>query len=184
MALVTNTVYKTQAAAVATALTTIYQDTSASNKVASEIADPKHPLRDVVKLLNYDPKTGTWTSNDALIDAVYAGANNNKGTRTIQSFGEPVAEGLATATVENAAPTDIVLTYNVNVKEIISSFAATVNAAAATITNVAIAGTKITLTLSAAVTAGQTVVVTMGGVEHTDLSQTQLTNQAVTNNVT
>lgn len=80
MALTDATTFKAQVAIAATALTTAYKD-SVSVAVATEIRNPKHPLRKLDKYFNFDPATGIVSADDAYIDACYAGETPNKGSQ-------------------------------------------------------------------------------------------------------
>lgn len=72
----------------------------------------------------------------------------------------PVTPAFVSASVENAAPTKLVITYNMTLTSIVpsaSSFAVSVNSASRTVSSVAVSGTTVTLTLSSAVASGNTI---------------------------
>ena len=72
MAQVTDTVFKAAVAAAAVQLTSAWSDDT-TTEVAAELKNPRHPLRAVEKLFLFHAATGVVTSNDAYIDAAYAG---------------------------------------------------------------------------------------------------------------
>jgi hypothetical protein len=71
MAKQTATVVKTQAAAIATALNTAFDDTGATGNMEAFWKDPRNPLRDIRNLVTLD-NAGQFAANDDLIDDVYA----------------------------------------------------------------------------------------------------------------
>ena len=60
---------KTQVALIATALNTSLSDTVLTG-IHPDWADPAHPLRKIANLVKMD-NAGTFTANDAYIDAAY-----------------------------------------------------------------------------------------------------------------
>lgn len=160
MALISAAAFKTQTAAMATALTAAYKD-SVETAVALEISDPRHPLRRVMKYFLFNPTTGVVTSNDAYIDSVYAGDAPIFGNELDTHTEFPVT--LATATVEDAAPSDIVLTYNQAMRT--SSVPAvgdyvTAGTQSYLVTVVAIVGAVVTLTVDTPYINGETITLT------------------------
>jgi len=179
MALVTAADFKTQAAAMAAALTTAWSDT-VGTFVAAEIAHNHHPLRNIKKLFNFNPATGVVTSNDDYIDAAYAGNYPNKGT----DFGvdTKLAVALATGVVEDAEPADIVLTFNQAITSVQGlSVGGTVTTPKA-ISSISIVGAVVTIVVDSAYIA--TDVITLSG-SFTSVNGTQigLIDQSITNNV-
>ena len=69
MALQSKATFKTQAAAIATALNAALVDTVTAGKMAFEVRDPHHPLRDLEKWVKMD-SDGQFTPNDAYFDSV------------------------------------------------------------------------------------------------------------------
>ena len=89
MALIDSTAFKAATDLAAVQLTALYQDTLLTG-VALEVSNPTHPLRNVEKLFNFDPKTGTVTTDASYIDAAYAGSMPNKSSRFDTITDEPV----------------------------------------------------------------------------------------------
>ena len=121
-------------------------------------------------------------------------AGNNAGNLSNQSvtnnvaFVDTTAPTLSTAVVANATPTLVVLTYNeaLNASSVPATSAYTI--AGKTITNVAVSGSTVTLTVSAAFAFGDTIAVsyTAGANPVEDSAgnnAANLSSQAVTNNI-
>lgn len=113
------------------------------------------------------------------------------------SAGDPIVPDwppmLVSAVVENAAPTLIVITYDMAMDVTNDTgFGVVVDAVAANISGAAASGDQITLTLSAAITAGEDVLLTYdasaGNAENTNVIANAVAldtiNRTVTNNVT
>lgn len=64
---------KTQAAAIATALNAIFDDTAATGNMEAAWKDARNPLRDIKNLVTLD-NDGQFAANDDFIDDAYAGA--------------------------------------------------------------------------------------------------------------
>ena len=134
------------------------------------------------------PSIGTRTSTSTQATGVTSLSDFAVGEET-----DIIAPVLATATVENAAPSDLVLTYN----ETLDPASVPANgdfviggadAAGRTVTGVAVTANKVTLTLSAALVNGKVINVsyTVGAAPIQDVAGNDaaaLVNQAVTNNV-
>ena len=130
--------------------------------------------------------TQSFTDAEAIVSVVIQGG-------TGCSTGDVTAPVLQTATVETAAPDEIVLTYDENLDE--TSVPATTDfnidlPSGASVTNVDVTGTVVTLTLDTVIQDGDTVQIdyTSGTNPIQDLATTpneaaDLTNQSVTNNV-
>ena len=73
MAKQTAATIKTQAAAIATALNTAFDDTASTGNMEAAWKDPRHPLRDIKNLVTLD-NAGQFAANDDFIDAAYSGA--------------------------------------------------------------------------------------------------------------
>ncbi len=89
-----------------------------------------------------------------------AGAFSGKSvTNNMNAPPVPVYSG---ATVENASPSVIVMTYNLSLANIVpsaSAFSVTVNSAARTVSSVAVSGTKVLLTIASPVVYGNVVTI-------------------------
>jgi hypothetical protein len=180
MAIVTSTVFKSNVATAAAALTTALQDDTVT-RVALEISNPKHPLRQLEKYFTFNSATGVVASDDAYIDACYAGAAPSKGNPfDVVADWEVLA--LSTATVENAAPTDIVLTFSRDVANYDNIVLGGAGSAGKSITGVAIVDAVVTVTVSPAYANGDVITIS-GDFRTADSAKLTLTDQAVTNNV-
>ena len=178
MALVDATTFKAQVAAMAAALTTAWSDTI-KTEVAAEIKNPHHPLRRINKFFLLNGETMVVTADDAYVDAAYAGNFPNKGSGL--SIVGDVIPVLSTATVEDAAPTQIVLTFDAPISGYTGiSVAGTVTTEKA-ISNVSIAGAVVTVTVDSAYISTDTI--TLSGVFYGGLNSLTLVDQVVTNNV-
>lgn len=176
MSIVSAAVFKTQVAAMATALTTAWKD-SVATEVAASIRNPLHGLRQVDKFFSFNPATGVVTSDDGYIDSVYAGDTPNKGSQL--DITTTVAMALTTATVEDAAPSNIVLTFAEN---IIEASNISVGGEANTVGVVSIAGAVVTITVGTPYVNGNVINVT-GTFSGQKLNSIALAAESVTNNV-
>ena len=104
----------------------------------------------------------------------------------------PTLPVYVSSAIENAAPTKLVMTYNISLANVIpavSAFSVKVNSAAVPISSVAVSGTKVTLTLSSPVVYGNTVTVAYSKPSSNPLQTTSggqaatITAQTVTNRV-
>ena len=168
---------------IATALAAVQLNAAMQDTVLSEMAAPirhgYHPLRKLRSLFNLDPKTGLWTSNDADIDKAYAGRYPNAENQNEMATTDLVSITLTTATVEDADPTDIVLTFSraIGFFSDVSIGGDTVKS----IVSVSIVGPVVTIVVNEAYVNGDTITVTgLFGFHSITL---QLTAEAVTNNV-
>ena len=185
MARVDATAAKAAAALAAAQLTTILQDDTLT-ALANENKHPMGAMRQVEKLFTLDPATGAVTSDDAYIDAAYAGEPLNKGKTPIGlgGTGPALAMAVVSATIEDAAPSDIVLTMNQNVSLAQALYIAGTVTTAKTISSVAIAEAVVTITVSSPYIGTDADIVISSGVIHgTALNQIILDDEAVTNNV-
>ncbi len=83
-------------------------------------------------------------------------------TNSVNAPPPPPAPAYVSSVVENAAPSLIVMTYNLSLANIVpatSAFSVQVNSAARTVNSVSVSGTKVNLTLSGAVAYGNTITV-------------------------
>ena len=78
MALITAAAFKTEVAAMATALSAVYKDTVLA-RMPEEIRNPMHPLRKIEKYFIFNADTGVVTPDDAYVDDAYAGLTPSKG---------------------------------------------------------------------------------------------------------
>ena len=176
MAIVSAATFKTQVAAMATALTTAWKD-SAKTEVAASIKNPTHGLRKIEKFFNFNAATGVVTSDDDYIDDCYAGNLPSKGSKL--DVVSTVAMVLSTATVENAAPTQIVLTF---AEAIRTASNISVGGAANTVGEISISGAVVTITVGTAYVSTDTINVTGTFTGHS-LNSILLAAEVVTNNV-
>jgi hypothetical protein len=177
MSIVIEATFKTQVAAAATALTTAWKD-SVKTEVAASIKHPKHPLRKIEKLFNFNAATGVVTSDDAYITAAYAGNIPNKGSKV--DVVSTIAMALSTATVENAAPTLIILTFAETITKVSNI---SVGGTAKSITGVSISGAVVTVTVGVAYVNGNSITLS-GSFSGNSLNSILLADEVVTNNVT
>jgi len=179
MAIVSAATFKTQVATMATALTAAWKD-SVKTEVAGSIANPLHGLRRVEKFFNFNSSTGVVTSDDGYIDAVYAGETPNKPNALSVITKEVMA--LSTATVEDASPTIIVLTFDQTITEAQNVSVGGDAAPAKTISGISIAGAVVSITVNTAYINADTITVT-GTFLGQRLNSILFEDQAVTNNV-
>jgi hypothetical protein len=170
---------KTAVATAAAALTTVLQDTVLT-ELAQAIAHPSHPLRDITKLFNFDPATGVVTADDDYIDAALAGAVYK--ADPFESFA-PLALTLTSATVEDAEPADIVLTFNRNIDKHFELTVSDDADPALVVDSIAIAANVVTVTMDGDYVNGDAITVSGNFLGLGDLSSLLLTDQEVTNNV-
>lgn len=159
----------------AAALTSAWTDTVLT-EVAEVLRHPSHPLRRTEKLFNFDAKTGVVTTDTAYIDAVYdRGFAPSKGN-PFSKITE-VVFGLVSATVETAAPSDIVLTFdkNVTAADVFNILPAK------SISGIAINGNVVTVTVTVPFAVGN--VISFSGEFQNGLNNLELLSQAVTNNI-
>ena len=177
MALVSAATFKSNVATAAADLTVAWSD-SVLTEVAADIRHPSHPLRKIQKLFSFNAATGVISSDDVYIDAAYAGSMPSKGSEF--DVLSNIALTLTTATVEDASPTLIVLTFSNIMKgyENLSLGGST----SKTVSGVVFAGNVVTITANAAYVNGDTITVT-GNFFGNALNAIQLTAEAVTNNV-
>jgi len=180
MTLVTAANFKAAVATAAVDLTTIWTDT-VDTRTATEIRNPKHALRQLEKLFLFDPVTGIVTSDDAYIDAAYAGSTPNKGGPFDHVTDiEPLA--LVSATVENAEPADIVLTFSRNVANQSNIVLGGDASPAKVIASIAIVTVVVTVVVTVAYVNGN-VITLSGDFRTSDNEVITLTNNTVVNNV-
>lgn len=180
MAIVSAATFKTQVAAMATALTIAWKD-SAKTELPISISNPLHGLRQVEKFFSFNAKTGVVTSDDAYIDAVYAGDTPSKPNALNVITDHTMT--FSTATVEAATSTVITLTFT----EAVKATGVTVGGDASpvkTIVSTVSSGLTVLITVNTAYINADTITVS-GTFTGTDLRKqvVTLTDQAVTNNV-
>jgi len=131
MARITATAAKAAAATAAADLTTILQDDTLT-ELFNDYKESHHPMRGVEKLFLLDPATGVVTSNDDYIDSAYAGNYPTSGIESgRESQGTPTPVTLVSATLETAAPANIVLTFSSSMVDRQEMWASIAGAAAA-----------------------------------------------------
>ena len=140
-----------------------------------------------------DQVTVTYTkpASNALQNAAGGEAASLTSQKVTNNVG-PVTPALATASVENASPTKLVLTYNMALSAInpaASAFAVSVNSVTRAVTAVSVSGTTVTLTLASAVANGNTIKVSYTKPASNPIQTpaggqaSSFTGQSVTNNV-
>jgi len=180
MTLVTAVAFKAAAATAAADLTTIWTDT-VDTRTADDIRNPKHPLRQIEKLFLFNAVTGVVTSDDAYIDNAYAGLTPNKGN-PFDVITDPEPITLTTATVEDAAQADIVLTFSRTVTHLSGVAIGGAGSAGKTIVSTTIVANVVTIVVSADYDNGD--VITASGLFNVGgLTSITLTGESVTNNV-
>ena len=147
---------------------------------ASEFVNPMRPERQLERLFNFDPATGIYTANDLYIDAAYAGRRPNVPTPPSQKVAKGTNLILVSATVENAAADDIVLTFNKYIAKLRSG--PILGGEAKTLSGTVIASAVVTVTVTVAYVNGNTILIS-GTFEAVDGSILSLVGQVVTNNV-
>lgn len=183
MARVDATAAKAAAALAAVQMTTILQDDTLT-ELFNDYKQNHHPMRGMEDMFLLDPATGIVTANDAFIDAAYAGNYPNSGRESgRQSQGTATPITLTTATIEAAAPADIVLTFSESIFDN-QNDRVTVGGAAGElkkISSIAYAANVVTITMDSDFIAADVATVTarlFGNRGYIDL-----TDQAVTNNI-
>ena len=180
MARVDATAFKAAMALAAAQFTAALQDDTLT-ELAVDYKHNHSPGRNIDKLLLLDANTGVYTSNDAYIDSFFAGNYPNVGTQ-VGGDGAVTPATLSTATIEDAAPANIVLTFDRVITNASGVSIAGAGSAGKTILGVSIDGAVVTITVSADYINGDVVTVS-GQFQPVGLNATVLTDQAVTNNV-
>lgn len=177
MALESEANFKTAIGTAAADLTTALQDTVLT-EMAAIVRDSKHPLRQIDKLFNLDPATGVFTSDDTYIAAAYAGNPLIKGDTA--GVSAPLALTLISAMVEDAAPLNIVLTFNRPIRE---HNLITLGGEAKTVDTITISGAVVTIAVTVPYQFGNTISVATGNFQDFTQSLLTLTTESVTNNL-
>ena len=180
MALITAAAFKTEVAAMATALSAVYKDSSAA-RMPLEISNPMHPLRQIDKYFNFDANTGIVTPDDAYVDAAYAGRTPSKANPFDKVANFDVL-ALTTVTVETGNPRDIVLTFSRNVANASSVTIGGAASAGKSIVSVTIASAVVTVVVSADYIAAGVITVS-GDFRTEDSAKLVLSGESVTNNI-
>jgi hypothetical protein len=180
MALESATNFKAALALAAVQLNAAMQDTVLS-EMAVDIRNPFHPLRKLRSLFSFDPATGLWSSNDAYVDKAYAGVYPNSDNRDQMLATDLVAITLTTATVEDAAKADIVLTFSRNISSALDIVLGGAGSAGKTVAGIAIVDNVVTVTASADYANGD--VITISGNFGFNYLELVLADESVTNNV-
>jgi len=183
MARVDATAAKAAAALAAAQMTIILQDDTLT-ELFSDYKENHHPMRSMDSMFLLAPATGVVTANDAYIDSAYAGnypMDSIKSGR--QSQGTPTPITLTTATIEAAAPADIVLTFSQNIFDNQNDRISVGGAAGElkAILSITYAANVVTITMDSDFIAADVATVTarlFGNRGYIDL-----TDQAVTNNI-
>ena len=180
MAKVSAATFKTQMATAATALTTAFKD-SVLTELAGDFKNPLDALRKLEKLFTLNSATGVFTSNDDYIDDYYAGTPDNKGSG-VSGFGSATGLSVSSATLETAAPKNIVITLNKNISDFSHIEMAGAAASGKTIETITLSGTVLTITTDVAFIAADVVTIS-GVIDGVELNNITLSAQAITNNI-
>ena len=183
MARIDATAAKAAAALAAVQLTTILGDDTLT-ELFNDYKENHHPMRGTDKLFLLDPATGIVTSNDAYIDAAYAGNFPTSGIDSgRQSQGTPTPITLVSAIIADASPGVITLTFSEGVydRQEMWTAIAGVGAAGRTLTSIKASGESIVATYSPIFEAGG--VVTISGRFFGNRGYIDLTDEAVTNSI-
>ena len=176
MAIVSVSTFKTHMATMATALTSAWKD-SVKTEVAASIKHPFHGLRRIEKFFNFNAATGVVTADDDYIEACYDGIIPSKGSQL--DVVSTVAMVLSSATVENAAATQIILTFAENIRTVSNL---SVGGASNTVGAVTISGAVVTINVGTAYVSTDTITVTGTFTGHS-LNSILLAAESVTNNI-
>lgn len=176
MAIVSESTFKTHVATMATALTSAWKD-SVKTEVAASIRNPANGLRKIEKFFNFNAGTGVVSADDDYIEACYDGLIPSKGNQL--NVVSTVAMALSTATVENAAPTKIILTFAERIR---TASNISVGGATNTVGDVSISDTVVTITTDTAYVSTDTITVTGTFTGHS-LNSILLAAESVTNNI-
>lgn len=178
MALESEANFKTAIGLAAVQLTTALQDTI-KTEMAEVARNPKHALRRIEKLFNLNAATGAFTSDDAYITSAYAGETPMKGSQ-MDVIGDITAMTLVSATVENADPTDVVLTFS---EPVLGADNIELGGEAKVIDTITIVGAVVTIVVTVAYANGN-VITASGDFERVGLlTGVVLDAESVTNNV-
>ncbi len=152
---------KTQAAAIATALTLIWGDT-VDTRVNLKLTDPTHPMRRLEKLLNFNPATGVVTSDDVYITGAYDGKHINKGSK-LDVLARATCT-LTTITIEDADKSKIIATYSMQLDTVrqpaVADFSFTHDGTPVSISTVVVTGATLLIDLNADTANGDAITVT------------------------
>ena len=162
-------------------LTTMLQDDTLT-EVAPDYKKRMHPGRELPRFFVLNKDTGVVTFDDAYATAFYA--NNYPQIPHGMKGNAPKTPLVAsTRTIEDAAPANIVLTFNAQVLEARFMSMAGAGVGAKTILSVVVAGNVVTITASAAFIMTDVVTVS-GNVFGVGYNNLTLNGATVTNNVT
>lgn len=181
MAKVDEAAFKAAIALAAAQLTTALQDDTLT-ELAADFKNPATPLRAIENLFLMNAATGVVTSNDAYIAAAYAG-DFPMGQNAMDKIGPKTPITVVSATLETAAPNDIVITMSTQVQKAQAMSIAGAAAAGKTITKVSTLGAVVTVTTDVAFIAADVVTVS-GQIFGVGYNNITLADQAVTNNIT
>ena len=168
MALISVANFRTEVSTMATALTTAWKDT-VDTRINGKIYHPSHPLRNLNKLFLFNEDTGVVTRNNAYIDEFFTRNKTLPVGDPFALMAMPLA-ALSSATVENGAKKDVVLTYDMvldntmDVAELKLLYTVGGNSdPVKAIVSVAFSTTKVTITVDTNYVAGKTITVTYLG---------------------
>jgi len=179
MARVDATAAKAAAALAAAQIQVILQDDTVT-ELAVENKPNHSPLRNLERLFVVNLKTGAVTARDNYIDLSYAGNYPNV-TSSVDGQGTRTAPTVSTATLETAAPRNIVITFDAPIYDSSSVSIAGAGSAGKSIASISYAGAVVTITVSADYIAAD--VVTVSGTFYGAGTHITLADQAITNNI-
>lgn len=180
MAKVDATTFKAQVATAAAALTTALQDDTLT-ELAKDFKNPATPLRIIENLFLMDAATGVVTANDDYVDAAYAG-DFPMGQSSLDNVGPPTPIAVVSATIEAAAPSDIVITMTQQVERAGFLTLAGTAGATKTITGIVTLGNVVTITVDTPFIAADVATVS-GEIFGVGYNNITLADEAVTNNI-
>jgi len=162
MALESQANFKTAIAAAAVQLTTAFQDT-VDTKTAGVIADPTHPLRQLEKLFSFAPLTGVVTKDDTYIEAYFDDGKTHPKKNPFDVSAKALA-ALATATVEDADKSKIIITYDMQLDDeavpLAADFTVTEDAAGVTaISAITVSGATLNIDMNGDFANGDTITI-------------------------
>lgn len=184
MARIDATAAKAAVALAAAQLTTILQDDTLT-ELFNDYKENHHPMRGMAKLFLLDAATGVVTSNDAYVDSAYAGNYPTSGIDSgRQSQGGATPITVVSATIETAAPANIVLTLSAAMTDS-QNASIDIGGAAGSLKKISAVtynGAVVTITMNSAFIAADVATIT-GRLFGNRLNYIDLAAQAVTNNV-
>jgi len=161
-------------------LTTMLQDDTLT-EVAADFKHRMHPARELPRFFVLDKDTGAVTFDSDYATAFYAG-NYPQIPHLMNGNAPKTPLAVVSATIEDAAPANIVITFSAQLQEARFTSMAGAGVGAKTILSVTIVGAVMTITVSADFIMTDVVTVSSNvfGVGYNNLT---LADEAITNNV-